>query len=267
MDIFEFQDYRDFIKKWIEIHPAGSRGQLLRFAQSLGINPATVTLVLKGVKDFTLEQAMDACDYFALSGLETEFFMTLVLRSRAGKPNLKKSFENKIAVLREKALNLKDRLPAAQDFDESAKATFYSQWFYSGVRLASALPNCHSAEQLADRLELPHSLVQQVLKFLIETGLCVRNEAGVTFGPRDTHIGADDPMVLRHHTNWRQKAIEQMPVKKGNELYYTHPMALAQEDISKVRQLLVQAIDQIVEVVGPSESEEVMCLNIDWFTY
>ena len=43
-------------------------------------------------------------------------------------------------------------------------------------------------------------------------------------------------------------------------------MTLSRKDIPKVRELLLDAIEKIATRVQASPSEELMCLNLDWFT-
>lgn len=51
------------------------------------------------------------------------------------------------------------------------------------------------------------------------------------------------------------------------DLFYTAPMSLSKEVAERIRTQLPELIKQIIDQVGPSESEVVRCLNIDWFEY
>jgi hypothetical protein len=44
-------------------------------------------------------------------------------------------------------------------------------------------------------------------------------------------------------------------------------MSLSEKDAEKLRKLIPQWIEEIHKIVGPSDSECVRCLNIDFFNY
>ncbi len=89
----------------------------------------------------------------------------------------------------------------------------------------------------------------------------------LSYGPHRTHIGKDSPFVVKHHQNWRIKGFQSMELRRDEDLFYTEPMALSREAAEKVRLMLPGIIEEILAIIGPSESEEVRCLNIDWFEY
>jgi len=49
--------------------------------------------------------------------------------------------------------------------------------------------------------------------------------------------------------------------------FFTETMALSLEAAQKIRLMLPGIIEQILSISGPSDSEAVRCLNIDWFEY
>lgn len=73
--------------------------------------------------------------------------------------------------------------------------------------------------------------------------------------------------MQQHHKNWRIKALEKMPTKQNQNLFYTGPMSMSTEIAEKVRDEIPEFIAKIYKWVGPSSSETVRCLNIDWFEY
>ena len=51
----------------------------------------------------------------------------------------------------------------------------------------------------------------------------------------------------------------------GNELAYTAPMTLSENDAQRIRAALADVVQNVDGIVGPSPSEKLYCLNIDWF--
>lgn len=58
-----------------------------------------------------------------------------------------------------------------------------------------------------------------------------------------------------------------MPYVDNKNLFFTMPMSLSEEVADKVREDLPAYIEKIAKWVGPSPSQVVRCLNIDWFEY
>lgn len=71
--------------------------------------------------------------------------------------------------------------------------------------------------------------------------------------------------VVKHHTNWRMKAIQKMDTRAKEELYFTAPMSIAKKDFELIREKLNVALKDIVDIAKESAAEEVVCLNIDFF--
>ncbi len=215
--------------------------------------------------EFTLEQGNDLAEYLGFSELESEYFLTLIMVSRAGKTNLRSRLVNKISELKRKSLELAQRMPAQAKLTESNQAIFYSQWYYSGIRIASSIADYQSVESLSEFLNLPRSTVKRVVDFLLSTGLCLEENGKIKMGPQSTHLSNESPLVGRHHANWRQKSIERQSHTKPDELFFTSPFSIEEKDIAKIRAILVNAIDDSFKVIDPSPAEELACINIDLF--
>ena len=151
--------------------------------------------------------------------------------------------------------------------DDAAQAVFYSSWFYSGMRILTWIEDFHSEGAIAERLSLSSAQAREALQYLVRYGLCVEKNGRYFIGPQKTHLGGDSPLAVRHHSNWRLKAIENMRAKdiEKEELFYTGPMSLSLADMASVRKELVDVVSRAIKIVGPSKSEEIACLNIDWF--
>ncbi len=94
--ITSFDDYKAFVNDWIAALGKGkSRGQLRRMAEHLRVHPSLLTLVFRGDRDLTLEQAADLTTYLGLGVAESEYFLVLVERSRAGKDRLRQILESR----------------------------------------------------------------------------------------------------------------------------------------------------------------------------
>jgi hypothetical protein len=48
---------------------------------------------------------------------------------------------------------------------------------------------------------------------------------------------------------------------------FTGPMVLSKEVAVEIRKELVSMIERVTKKVGPSKSEQLHCLNVDWFKF
>ena len=266
MEVFEYDDYKSLVTDWVASMPKKGRGQLTKMAAHIGVHNVVLSQIYRGDKELNLDQAWSTCEFLGFSELETDFFLALVQRSRAGNFRLKNHFTDKIKELRGKSLDLKKRLKQDKELTEETRAIFYSNWYYSGVRLASDNPELANVEAIAGRLGLPISLVKKVVEFLLANQLCVKQDNQVSMGPARIHVGVDSPLVSRHHTNWRMKGLQKMEkVDHSKELFFTGPYSLSKSLLPKIRKQLVQVVDECTDQVVKSDSETLACLNIDWF--
>lgn len=267
MNIFEFEDYKSFFNTWVESLPKKGRGEYRRVAEKLNVSTTMVSQVFRGDKHLSLELASDLCDYLNLNELETDFFFLLVEYSRAGNFRLEQKLSRRLKALRQEMQKLEARLKKDKELNEDTKIVFYSNWIYSAVRNLVAIPSVNDIQVISERLQIPNMQVQRVLDFLIREGLVIQKSGKLDRGPRRTHLGADSPLVARHHQNWRIQAFQKMSQYNESNLFYTEPMSVSEEVAQKIRQELPAFIEKINKWVAPSPDEVNRCINIDWFEF
>lgn len=264
MNLFEFEDYKDFVRKRVKTFPRRGHGQYMKIARTLGIQTSMVSQIFKGEAHLTVEHALKLTEYFALTKLETEFFITLVHLARAGSVQSRLYFQEQLKTLKERAMNLSERLNVQKSLTEAEQAIFYSAWYYSGIRLITAVEKFRSTEAIAERLDIPHPTVARVVEFLLSVGLLKRDRDFFEVGEAHTYIGRDSTLVSKHHLNWRLKAVEQLNYISEEDLVFTHSIAISQKDFLKIREDLVRFLESYKAVVEPSPSEHLCFLTLDW---
>jgi len=265
MSLYEFDDYKTFFNSWVEQLPKKGHGEYRRLANALGISTTMISQVFKGDKHVSLELACEICDYLNFNDEETEYFLLLVELSRAGSHKLRSKFQRLIKARQEKAKKIENRVKKDLELSEQAKSVFYSSWIYSAARLLSAVPEYQDVSSIAQKLNLPRQQIQKVVSFLVENGLCEWKEQKLTTGNVATHLGSSNLMVAKHHQNWRLQGFQKMIGNNDDDLFFTLPCALSKKDKELIRAKLLEWIVEIRKIVGPSDSEVVQCLNIDWF--
>ena len=267
MSIFDFSDYKDFVRLLVRTMQNKGRGQFKKMAEYLGVNSVVISQIFKSDKNLTPEQAVELADFFGMTKPESEYFILLVQKERAGTARLKKILQEQIKTHQARGRELQNRLPKDLELTDQAKAIFYSSWFYSGIRLLSSIDQFQSVDAMSEHFGLERATIQKAVNFLVEQGLCLRDGGRVLMGPQRTHLGSDSPLIARHHANWRVRGFSRMDQPASQELFFTGPMALSLEAAVQVRQELLNVIKKISDIAVESKSETTLCLNLDYFSF
>lgn len=267
MSVFNYTDYKAFVRERVHQMPHRGRGQFQLMARCLDVNSTVISQIFKGLRHLNPEQGLKLADFLGLSELETKYFINLILKERAGTQDLKKYFLKEEAKLKAEAQNIKTRIIAHAEITDEHKALFYSNWYYSGIRMLTALPEYNTVDQIAEYFDLSRATVQQVIEFLLATGLCIKKNEELQVGPQSTHLDSKSPLINNHRRNWRIKALERINQHHENDLFYSGPMSLSKEDKALLREELVGVIAKVLKRVQKSKEEELACLNIDWFGF
>lgn len=265
MEVFDFKDFRIFLKETLKKLPKSGHGSQKKMAEAAGVSTAFLSQVLSGKRQFSLEQASLIAEFLGLNEAESEYFLALVQFDKAGNETLRRLLKRQMDRLQKNAQTVSKRLTSVHEVKELDKPVYYSDWAYIAVQQLTAIPEFTTDYAIAERLNLPVKRIKQILTFLLRTGLCVDNGGKLGIGPARMHLAPDSLWVKQHHANWRGRALESVHSEDVGRLHYSSPMTFSKKDYEKIRSLLVAAIADIAKVVDPSPSEELACLNIDWF--
>ncbi|WP_413578751.1 TIGR02147 family protein [Bdellovibrio sp. HCB290] len=265
LNIFEFNDYRAFIKRWLEDAKTQKISNLTRLAEITQVHPTFLSHVLAGTKELSLEQAALISEHIGLTKIEQEYFFVIINLERAGNLKLKKYWQDKKSEIEVEKNRLSQRFEEHNELSNEQKAVFYSSWIYAAVWSSTAIENGQTSNQISERFRLTRSKAEDIISFLLQTGLCKESKGTFVMGDAHLHIPNESPLVVKHHTNWRMKSIQKMDNRENDELFFTAPMSISQKDFAVIREKLTASIKDIVEVAKDSSAEEVVCLNIDFF--
>lgn len=260
---FQYEDYKRFVRDWVKAQPSGGRGLFRKMARHLRVHSTLVSQVFRGERDLNPEQTLRLAQFLGLDLLETDFLLMLADFQRTSSPDLKATIARRLKALRREHQKVRSRLGSVRTLSDREKSRFYSNWFYSAIRLATGIQGLQDGRAIAQRLQLPEATVQDVLDFLAAHDLVTLEHGLYLLGPTRTHISNDSPLVATHHRNWRLKAAERHPLLDADELAFSAPMTLSTSDLTRVRQLLLELIQGVDRIVRNSPSETLAFLNLD----
>lgn len=79
------------------------------------------------------------------------------------------------------------------------------------------------------------------------------------------HLHSVSPLVAKHHTNWRMRAIASLDADPGQDLHYSSVISVGEKDISKLQAILIEAIEKARALVRDSPEEAGVCYSLDAF--
>lgn len=264
MNFFEFNDYKLALKAFVKV--AGKRyGSNKKIAEHLGVHASLVSQILSGPRDFTEEQLFSICEYLGVPKLEFQYLLVLLQIERAGTQKLRNHYVEQKEALRKQSLQVKNRILAKHELSEIECAKFYSSWIYSAVHLLTTLEKKVSFEFICQRFNLPPAKLREILNFLIQIQMISEEGGFFRFKTAMTHLEKKSPFVVKHHTNWRLKAIDAAESLSDEELIYSLNFSVSKHDFMTLREDLIHTIQKFLSVVKDSPAEDIAQFNVDLF--
>jgi uncharacterized protein (TIGR02147 family) len=265
LNIFEFSDYRKFIKSWLEQAKRQKICNLTQLAQTAQVHPTFLSQVLKGHKDLSLEQAHFITQRTQLTAIEKDYFFILIQIDRAGTKTLREYWTEKKRQIEKEKNKIGQRFEKHRELSIEQRSVFYSSWIYVAAWACTAIDGKQSLDQIANGLKITRSRAEEVLSFLVQTGICDESKGFYSIGEVHVHIPNESPFVVKHHLNWRMKAIQKMDSRESDELFFTAPLSLSKDDFLVIREKLNAFLKDFVDIGKESAADTLGCLNIDFF--
>jgi uncharacterized protein (TIGR02147 family) len=262
-ELYNFTEYKAFIRAMLEENKA--RGYQGKLAEGAGCQRSFLSQALNGPVEITPDHAAGMAKFWNLNDEESEYFLLLVSHSRAATAPLKRMIENRLESLRKMKEHIGERLKQPKLASSEDASIYYSSWQIAALHLLSGTKDYRTVEKMAKRLSLPEALVKELLQKLEGLGLVEKQASNWKNTKRSIHSPADSPYSWNHHSNWRQRALLDAQSPSEKSLHYTALHTLSQEDMGRLRELIRQFIEETRKIIGPSQSEELACLNIDLF--
>jgi uncharacterized protein (TIGR02147 family) len=261
---FDAKDYKTYLAH--RLAPTGeTRGVRSRLAKLLGCQPAHISQVLSGSTHFSLEYAIVIDQFLAHSSEESRYFLLMVHRDRAGTRGLREYYEQQMEELEQKRMEIRQQLSVEKEVPKAFLETYYSSWIYAAAHVMLSIPHLQTLPALSQALRLPEGQVQQVLRVLESAGLARREGAHWKITHKRIHLGQESPLVSRHHTNWRLRAVQSCERNSKDDLHYSAVFTLAHKDVRKTRSIFLESLRNAEQVLIPSKEETTYGICMDFF--
>lgn len=261
--IFEFNSHYSYLEK--RLSGADNWGQKAKFAEHIGVQPAYLSQVLAQKYSLSLEQADLANEYLEHSTEESEFFILLVLKDRAGRVSLRKHFAHQISQILEKRKLLTERLGKKVEISEEVKGVYYSSWLYSAIHVACSVPALRTRKSLVQYFNISTELASKILDYLEENYLLKKEGDQYVLTGNWFRLGQESPHIIKHHTNWRLQAIQSLESQTNADLHYSGIFSLDKKTAELVKSQLLDSIKQQTKNIESAPEEELFVMSVDFF--
>jgi len=99
MNILKYDNYKSYLRDWIDSQEKKGRGQLKLMAEHLGVKASLLSAILNTERNITMEQAFELNSFLQHDEIQSEFFIILVSVDRAGTYKLKDYFLNQKSIV------------------------------------------------------------------------------------------------------------------------------------------------------------------------
>ncbi|MGE3681779.1 MAG: TIGR02147 family protein [Bdellovibrionales bacterium] len=263
--IYEFEDYKVYLRKALKARESQVKGIRSRFAEAIRCRPGYVSQILASTSDLSLEQAELANAFLGHSEREGDFFILLVMYARAGNNTLKARILKQIRRQSDSAINLKSNLRATE-LSQEEKALVLSDWLYQSIILLVNIPGFQSPVAVAKYCGVPLSTVTTALEVLAKLGLVGQKKDGKLFsGINHSSVDRNSRLIVNMNTCWRLQAIQSIERNWPKLGHATTLFSISKQDREVIHHKLRKCLDEIDEIIRLSSREELYCLNIDFF--
>lgn len=240
-------------------------GAKAKLAAAIRCQASYLSLVLQKKANLSLEQAEEACRYLGFGTDETEYMLLLVQLDRAGTKSLKARFREKIEALRARRLLVVERLGRAEELSPEKQATYYSSWIFAAVHIALTIPDLRTSSAISSYLGVPLLQVVKALDFLESAGLATQ-QGGQFFSTKNlVRLSKESNNIVKHHTNWRLRAIDSLESEKAHELHYSAVFSASREDVIQLKDQMLEHLKVYLKGVQASKEEDLFILCLDLF--
>jgi uncharacterized protein (TIGR02147 family) len=265
MSLFQSDDYKEIIKLQLRQSGRKTSGAYRKLADHLNVHATLISQVLAGTKDFSEEQLWNVCEYLGMTKVESNYLLCLLHIEKAGSQKLKDHYREQKIALQKEALSLSRRVPKERTLAEDEMAIFYSSWIYSAIHLYTTLDQEIYFDDICKRFNIPPRKAREILDFLKNLEMVGEKNGRYRAGQIFTHLEKNSPFVLKHHTNWRLKAIQAAENLSEEELLYSVNASLSRQDFLLLREEMIQFVQRFLKTVKDSPAEEIAQFNLDFF--
>lgn len=264
-NIFEYYDYRSFLKDLVEYekmrNPVFSNRYIV---QKAGFkSPTALKHVIDGKRNLSLESANRFASALKIEGIKRHYFLTLVLFNQTDSLAEREKYLNDLVELKRSE---NPSLLNEEKFD------VLSKWYHLAIREVVDLPDFKNSVKWISRILSPQVTMQEVadsLNLLKKLGLIRKNEG--RYQQNENTLETDERVrsvkVIEYHRQMIQLGAESMTRFPSNERDISGTtLRISREDVQNVKVLLREFRKKLLNLaVNSADADQIYQLNFQFF--
>jgi uncharacterized protein (TIGR02147 family) len=263
MSIFEYSDYRDYMRA--ELNNDVERGARSKLAAALRCQNSFISQILKKTVHLSFDHAILAADFFNLTTDRKAYFMNLVQLNRAGSKQLEDFYRAQLTEIKSRQLVISERIKPLFKITKHEQAIYYSNWWYASIHIMTALPEFSNPAEISSRLALPFEVIENAIEFLVNAGFIEKKSGKLSIGKARIHIEAKSPLASRHHANWRIHAAKVAESANKENLHYSSVIGISKKDAIKIKHEILNLIEKSEAILKDSKEEAPYIFLMDFY--
>lgn len=264
-NIFEYYDYRQFLKDLVEYerkrNPVFSNRYIV---QKAGFkSPTALKHVIDGKRNLSLESGNRFASAFKIEGIKRHYFLTLVLFNQTESLSEREKYLKELVELkRSESPSLLDE----EKFDVLAK------WYHLAIREIVNLPDFKNSVKWISRILSPQVNMQDVadsIALLKKNGLIQKNEG--RYQQSENALETDERVrsvkVMEYHRQMIQLGAESMTRFHSDERDISGTtLRISREDMQHVKVLLKEFRKKLLNLaINSANADQIYQLNFQFF--
>lgn len=264
MDVYAHETWESLFAEAI-VKNGEDRGYKTKLAQAAKVHPSYISRMLDGAATVSPDQAAALGDFWGLSAEEKKYLIWLVVKAKAGTPELKRIADEHLADCRREHEELGNHLEA-EKFSADDHTEYYLDWIYSAVHMLGTLREPLNAEQIARRLGVKEMHAKRAVALLVRMGLVELGARGkVISTKKNIHLSNRGWIANLQHRNWRLACAERFGGEgEEDHVHYTGVHSLSKDDFQRLKRQIREFLVQTDRLIRPSAEETacVLCLDL-----
>lgn len=264
ISVFTFENYKEFLGKLVASHP---KGIVTRLSEAAGCQRSYLSEVLRGHVHLTPDQGFGIAKFLDFTRDESDYFLSLIHFARASSAKYRKELQSRITERKNEFLRVSKRVEKNSPLLTAADA-YYSSWYYAAVHISTSIPGMNTPGKISNYLGITDFQVRQILDFLAKHGYVNKSKDTDSYAfnadKKNFHLNDESILSNVNHINWRAFALSR-PMSPGKEVHYSSVFTLTRATYERIKQQLLNLIDQQRQEISASGSEVVSVFCCDLF--
>lgn len=262
--IFSYKTHFEYLLERLDPRKH-QRGIKIKLAQFLRVTPGYISQALAGKINLTLEQADLANSFLEHSIDESEFFILLVSRDRAGTTTLKDHYSKQINKIIKKRMEVSAHLDKKLELSPLAQSIYYSSWLYPAIHVAVTIPKLRRIHELINFFHITKDNLLMILEFLESNGLVVKTGENIMPTQNWVRVDRGSPFFNQTHRIWREITLRVLDQNESSNLHYSGIFSIDDKVAEQVRKELLSTIRSSVGSFQSAQEEHLQVFSLDFY--